>query len=191
MSLQKKPKNKLSLSRLLENENSSVPNTLTEKEVFIVTYLQDEVDMSTRYAAQRAWEKMEPQRMINTVNDIFTPILSYINEKNLKNDLRLYQYIFCSLENNDAVTTETSIRRMKNFNYRIWEARRVVEFVDWRAEIPGFTLEEVKEKSQLIQDRLWDWEPDSHDSDYGDSDFIRFQDEEIDDSYWNEFLVIN
>ena len=73
----------------------------------------------------------------------------------------------------------------------IWEARKVVEFVDWRAQIPGFTLEEVKEKSQLIQDKFWDWEPDSHDSDYGDSDFIGFEDEQIEESVWDEFLVIN
>jgi len=191
MNQQRKIKKNLSLYRLIENEESSVPNTLTDKEVFIVTYLLEDVDRSVLYSAERYWDELKPYDMKKIIDTIFTPILPYVNKKNLKGDLRLYQYIFCALENDTSVTTDTPIRRMKNYNYKIWEIRRQIEYVDWRTEIPGFSLDEVRNKSELIQESLWDWNPESNDSDYGDSEFLGLEDEEIRDSIYEKFLVID
>jgi hypothetical protein len=193
MNPQRKIKKNLSLYRLIENEESSVPNTLTDKEVFIVTYLLEDVDRSVLYSAERHWDELKPYDMKKIIDTIFTPILSYVNQKNLKGDLRLYQYIFCALENenDNSVTTDTPIRRMKNYDYKIWETRQQIEYVDWRTEIPGFSLDEVRNKSKLIQESFWDWNPNSNDSDYGDSEHLGLEDEEINDSTYEKFLVID
>jgi hypothetical protein len=193
MNPQRKIKKNLSLYRLIENEESSVPNTLTDKEVFIVTYLLEEVDRSILYSAKRYWDELKPYNMMNIIDTIFTPILPYVNQKGLKNDLRLYQYILCTLENenDNSVTTDTPIRRMKNYDYKIWEIRKQIEYVDWRTEIPGFSLDEVRNKSKLIQESFWDWNPESNDSDYGDSEHLGLEDEEINDSTYEKFLVID
>jgi hypothetical protein len=193
MNPQRKIKKNLSLYRLIENEESSVPNTLTDKEVFIVTYLLEDVDRSVLYSAERYWDELKPYNMMNIIDTIFTPILPYVNQKGLKNDLRLYQYILCALENenDNSVTTDTPIRRMKNYDYKIWETRKQIEYVDWRTEIPGFSLDEVRNKSKLIQESFWDWSPNSNDTDYGDSEHFGFEDEEINDSTYEKFLVID
>jgi len=192
MNPQRKIKKNLSLYRLIENEESSVPNTLTDKEVFIVTYLLEDVDRSVLYSAERYWDELKPYEMKKIIDTIFKPILSYVNQKDLKEDLRLYQYILCVLENenDNSVTTDTPIRRMKNYDYKIWETRKQIEYVDWRTEIPGFSLDDVRNKSKLIQESFWSWDPNSYDSDYGDSEHLGFEDEEIKDSY-EKFLVID
>jgi hypothetical protein len=193
MNLQRKIKKNLSLYRLIENEESSVPNTLTDKEVFIITYLLEDVDRSVLYSAERYWDELNPYDMKKIIDTIFTPILPYVNQKGLKNDLRLYQYIFCALENetDTSVSTDTPIRRMKNYDYKIWETRRQIEYVDWRTEIPGFSLDEVRNKSKLIQESFWHWGPESNNSDYGDSESLGLEDEEIRDSIYEKFLVID
>jgi hypothetical protein len=191
MNPQRKIKKNLSLYRLIENEESSVPNTLTDKEVFIVTYLLEDVDRSVLYSAERHWDELKPYKMKKIIDTIFTPILPYVNQKGLKEDLRLYQYVFCALENDTSVTTDTPIRRMKNYDYKIWEIRQQIEYVDWRTQIPGFNIDEVKKKSELIQESLWEWNPESNDSDYGDSEHLGLEDEEINDSTYEKFLVID
>lgn len=185
-------KNRLSLINLLkESVDEDYPTTLTNNELFIMDYLANEVDPSLLYKAERAYDDFNPQNMSELVSIIFSPILTFIGMKNKRNDKRLLQYVICYNENEgNEFTTSTPIKRLANYNLNVWDITRQYVYNKYvTSEIPGFSLDDVKEKQSSIMDNLWNWNTDTTDSDYGDSEFIRYEDPEIEKD-WVSYLVL-
>ena len=90
---------KLSLLKALkESVSEDNPPTLTDNEVFIVDYLNTEIDPSLLYRVETGFENYNPNEMDKIIN-IFRDILTYLSLRNLLNDYRLIQYIICAIEN--------------------------------------------------------------------------------------------
>jgi hypothetical protein len=172
----------MSMLKLME-QDEGVPSTLTEKEVFIVDYLLSEVDQSLLHQAQRVFSKMESLRDMTTVtNNIFLPIIKYMSLDKSSNDVRLLQYVFCALENLDGseINTSTRIERLSSFRYERVEIRKQIEYVNWIVHnIPSFNEEDLRDEIENINDNFWGWSPDSDYSDYGDSDTLGWDDENL------------
>lgn len=185
-------KNRLSLINLLkESVDEDYPTTLTDNEVFIMNYLADEVDPSLLYQAERAYDDFDPKKMSKLVDIIFGEILLYIGMKNKRNDKRLLQYVICYNENDGKeITTSTPIKRLANYNFQVWDVTRQIIYNKYSTnEIPAFSKDDVENKQTQILDNLWNWDTSSDDSDYGDSEFIRYEDPEIEQD-WVGYLVL-
>ena len=178
----KKVSKPISMLRLLEEEEGT-PSTLTEKEVLIIEFLLNDVDQSLLHKAQRIFSRKEGTRDLNNITrDIFTPIVRYMSLNRLSSDSRLLQYVFCALENLDGseINTSTRIERLSSFRYDRTEVRKQIEYVNWSIDnIPSFSEEDLRDDLEYINDNFWNWSPDSHDSDYGDSDTLGWEDEQL------------
>lgn len=175
-------KNRLSLINLLkESVDEDYPTTLTDNEVFIMNYLADEVDPSLLSQAERAYDDFIPQKMSKLVDIIFGEILLYIGMKNKRHDKRLLQYVICYNENDGKeITTSTPIKRLANYNFKVWDVTNQIVYNKYTTnDIPSFSEDDVKDKQEQILGNLWYWDTTTDDSDYGDSDFIRYEDPEF------------
>lgn len=178
----KKVSKPMSMLKLME-QDEGVPTTLTEKEVFLVDYLLNDVDQSLLHQAERVFRKMESLRDMTTViGNIFSPIVRYMSLGRFTNDVRYFQYVFCALENLDGseINTSTRIERLSSFKYEKVEIRKQIEYVSWTVDnIPSFNEEDLRDNLSTIDDNFWSWNPDSNDTDYGDSDTIGWEDEKL------------
>ena len=178
----KKVSKPMSMLKLME-QDEGVPTTLTEKEVFLVDYLLNDVDQSLLHQAERVFRKMESLRDMTTViGNIFSPIVRYMSLGRFTNDVRYFQYVFCALENLDGseINTSTRIERLSSFKYEKVEIRKQIEYVSWTVDnIPSFNEEDLRDNLSTIDDNFWNWSPDSNDTDYGDSDTIGWEDEKL------------
>jgi len=171
---------KLSLLKALkESVSEDNPPTLTDNEVFIVDYLNTEIDPSLLYRVETGFENYNPNEMDKIIN-IFRDILTYLSLRNLLHDYRLIQYIICAIENQGKeITTNTPIKRLKTFDFIIWGTEKQIVYNKYYIDgLPVYNDDDISDLTNKITDRFWDWNPDSHDSDYGDSDFIGFDDPE-------------
>lgn len=178
----KKVSKPMSMLKLMEHDEV-VPSTLTEKEVFIVEYLLNEIDESLLNKAQRVFSSRQSSKDVNTVTkEIFTPIVRYLSLGAMYNDSRLLQYVFCAIENLDGseISTSTRIERLSSFEYRRTEIRKQIEYVGWRIDnIAAFNEEDLRDELEYINDNFWNWNPESNDSDYGDSDTLGWDEQEL------------
>ena len=171
---------KLSLLKALkESVSEDNPPTLTDNEVFIVDYLNTEIDPSLLYRVETGFENYNPNEMDKIIN-IFRDILTYLSLRNLLNDYRLIQYIICAIENQGKeITTNTPIKRLKTFDFTVWGTEKQIVYNKYSIDgLPVYNDDDISDLTNKITDRFWDWNPESHDSDYGDSDFIGFDDPE-------------
>jgi hypothetical protein len=181
---------KLSLLKTLkESVGENNPPTLTDNEVFIVDYLNTEIDPSLLYRIETGFENYSPNEMYK-IKDIFKDILTYLSLKNLSKDYRLIQYVICAIENQGKeITTNTPIKRLKTFDFTIWGTEKQIVYNKYSIEnLPVYNDDDISDLTNKITDRFWDWSPDSSDSDYGDSDFLGFDDPETYDS--KGYLII-
>jgi hypothetical protein len=181
---------KLSLLKTLkESVGENNPPTLTDNEVFIVDYLNTEIDPSLLYRIETGFENYNPYEM-DKINEIFKNILTYLSLKHLINDYRIIQYVICAIENQDKeITTNTPIKRLKTFGLKVWGTeKQIIHNKYFISDLPVYNDDNISDLTNKITDRFWDWNPDNHDSDYGDSDFLGFDDYETYDS--EGYLII-
>lgn len=66
----------------------------------------------------------------------------------------------------------------------MWDVTRQIVYNKYVTnEIPAFSKDDIENKQTQIIDNLWNWNVSSDDSDYGDSEFIRYEDPEIEQDY--------
>lgn len=179
-------KNRLSLINLLkESVDEDYPTTLTDNEVFIMNYLADEIDPSLLYSAERAYDDFDPKKMSKVVDLIFGEILPFIGQKKKMGDRRLLQYVICHNENDGKeITTLTPIKRLAYYNFQVWDVTKQIVYNKYVTnEIPAFSKDDINNKQTQIMDNLWSWDTSTDDSDYGDSEFISYEDAEIEQDY--------
>jgi hypothetical protein len=167
----------ISMVNLFESEG--VPSTLTEKEVMIVEYIQEEMDPSNLNRLERKYldNNLSDLRELNMVADF----LKYLGVETRYAADELLCYALCAIENEGKeISTSTPIKRFYRYDLRRWEIREQVEYTSWAIE---FCVEENSEKldeiKEHIEDHFWDYNPDSMDSDYGDSEHIGWEDTSI------------
>lgn len=167
----------ISMVNLFESEG--VPSTLTEKEVMIVEYIQEEMDPSNL-------NRLERKYLDNNLSDLrelemVANFLKYLGVETRYAPDELLCYALCAIENEGKeISTSTPIKRFYRYDLRRWEIREQVEYTSWAiefcAEDNSEKLDEIKEH---IEDHFWDYNPDSMDSDYGDSEHIGWEDTSI------------
>jgi hypothetical protein len=185
-----KKNNKLGLLNVLkESIDEQYEQTLTEKEVFIVEYLLTEIDETILNRIETAFDTLDPYGFDN-LHNIFKPILVYLGGKHLNSDKRLIQYVLCANNNRGKeINTNTQIKRLKKLRFSVWSIEKQIVYNKFVLDnIPISSDDEQSDVYEKIMDDFWRWNPDSHDSDYGDSEMLGFEDAEFDTS---DYLVIS
>lgn len=167
----------ISMVNLFESE--SEPSTLTEKEVMIVEYIQEEMDPTDLNRIERKYldNNLVDFKELKGVADF----LKYLGVEQRYSADQLVCYALCAIENEGKeISTSTPIKRFIMYDMRRWEIREQVEYTSWAidfcAEDNDEKLDEIKES---IEDHFWDYDPQSMDSDYGDSEHLGWEDTSI------------
>lgn len=164
----------LSLLKLIESKNG--PSTLTEKEVFIVDYIMDNYNPDELKELKDSYDDGEH---MSTKIPYFNSLLRYLNLPGGYSDASFFQYVLCAYENiGKTITSSTPIQRFKEYRFNWTEEREQTEYNTYYIEFYAANEEDAKKISKHLQDDFWSYSPDSYDTDYGDSEFIRMLDAE-------------
>lgn len=161
----------LSLLSLVESENPS--STLTEKEVIIVDYLIETYSHEEMNKLIGDYKEAINVQYPNSIN-IFKSISNYLNLKKGINYSEMFQYLICASENiGKPITTSTTITRFLQYTLSFMEHRLQHEYISYTIDFSALNQEDAEKISEVMQnDNIWDYDPESHDSEYGDSDVI-------------------
>lgn len=164
----------LSLLKLIESKNG--PSTLTEKEVFIVDYIMDNYDPDEIQELKNSYDDGEH---MDTKIPHFKSLLRYLNLPGGYDDASFFQYILCAYENmGKTITSSTPIKRFKEYRFNWTEERIQTEFNTYYISYYAANAEDAEKISKHLQEDFWSYNPESYDTDYGDSDFVRMDNAE-------------
>ena len=116
----------ISMVNLFESEG--VPSTLTEKEVMIVEYIQEEMDPSNL-------NRLERKYLDNNLSDlreleVVANFLKYLGVETRYAPDELLCYALCAIQNEGKeISTSTPITRFYRYDLRRWEIREQVEYL--------------------------------------------------------------
>ena len=176
----------LSMSKLFESNGVSIRPTLTEKEVFIVDELKDSFEEIYLHDVIAEYENGN----LNSGEKLLTRYMKVLNvQKMSQYDLfALIQYVYCAIENYDTeVSTSTKINRFKLFELKTTEITDERKYQNWTLNVPALDESMMIKIQSGIMDNFWNYDPDAGWSDYGDSDFIGFDDTEIEEIPLSEY----
>lgn len=174
-----KPK-PISLLNLVESDVVSISPTLTEKEVFLVEEIKDSYEESS---LQKIIESYEIGNL-NSGEDLLKGYLKILDSKlkSQHDSFALIQYVYCAIENYEAeVSSSTKINRFKSFDLKTTEISNERKYQNWILNVPALDLNMMTKMASGIMDDFWSYDPDSGFVDYGDSDFIAYEDTEIEE----------
>ena len=169
----------LSMVSLLESTDSVRP-TLTEKEVFIVEYFQD--NFTSDQLNKIRVNYYDGGYLKKSVIEGLNSLKRYLNIISRVSDDVFIQYALCAYDNlGEEITTSTPISRFKEYSFTMVEERKQWEYTTWGidfwAEYDNQEL--LDEFVETMQDDFWNHSPDSLDTDYGDSETMGMSDPEL------------
>jgi hypothetical protein len=176
----------LSMSKLFESNGVSIRPTLTEKEVFIVDELKDSFEESYLHDVIAEYENGN----LNSGEKLLTRYMKVLNvQKMSQYDLfALIQYVYCAIENYDTeVSTSTKINRFKLFELKTTEISDERKYQNWTLNVPALDESMMIKMQSGIMNDFWSYDPDAGWSDYGDSEFLGFDDTEIEEIELSEY----
>jgi len=174
----------LSLLSLVESKNG--PSTLTEKEVFIVDYIMDNYSPDELEDIKNNFQDGE----INTKIPHFNSLLRYLNLPGGHSESSFFQYILCAYENiGKTITSSTPITRLNEYEFRWTEERLQTEYTTYTLEFYAANDEDAEKISKYLREDFWSHNPESEDSDYGDSQFVGMIEPEVRQSNMKPFVI--
>jgi hypothetical protein len=176
----------LSMSKLFENSNVSIRPTLTEKEVFLIEELKGSYEESSLHEIIESYENGN----LNSGDDLLKGYLKILNSqsKSQYDSFALIQYVYCAIENYDTeVSSSTKIDRFKLFELKATEITDERKYQNWTLNVPALDLDMMNKMQSGILNNFWNYDPDAGWADYGDSDFIRMEDIEIEEIGLSEY----
>jgi hypothetical protein len=180
-----KPK-PISLVNLLENKEVVTSPTLTEKEVFLVEELKDTYRETTLHDIIASYENGDLYSGWNVLKGF----LKVINSKTtyVFDEYATIQYVYCAIENYDnEVTTSTPINRFKLFLLSTTEISDERKYQNWTLVVPASDENMMIKMQEGIMGDFWKYDPDAGWTDYGDNDFLGFDDTNIEGVSLSQF----
>ena len=165
----------LSLLKLIESKNG--PSTLTENEVFVVDYIMDNYSPDELQELKNSYDDGEHMD-IKIAH--FSSLLRYLNLPSGHSDSLFFQYILCAYENmGKTITSSTPIKRLKEYKFEWTEERKQTELNTYYIEFYAMNDEDAEKISIHLKEDFWNYNPETYDTDYGDSEFLGMTNPEI------------
>jgi hypothetical protein len=176
----------LSMSKLFESNGVSIRPTLTEKEVFLIDEIKDSYEENDLHDMIERYENGD----LNSGEKLLSRYMKVLNvQKMSQYDLfALIQYVYCAIENYDTeVSTSTKINRFKLFELKTTEITDERKYQNWTLNVPALDKSMMIKMQSGIMNDFWNYDPDAGWSDYGDSEFLGYEDNEIEEIGLSEY----
>lgn len=176
----------ISMTKLFESSKVSIRPTLTEKEVFLIDELKESYEEPELHDIIESYENGDLDVGFKLMNK-YLKVLN-VSPKSWWDNTALIQYVYCAIINYDnEVTTSTSINRFNLFEFRTTEISDERKYQNWVLNIPALNKDMVEKMQDGILHNFWNYDPDAGWADYGDSDFIGFEDTEVSEIALSEY----
>jgi hypothetical protein len=176
----------LSMSKLFESNGVSIRPTLTEKEVFLIDEIKDSYEENDLHDMIERYENGD----LNSGEKLLSRYMKVLNvQKMSQYDLfALIQYVYCAIENYDTeVSTSTKINRFKLFELKTTEITDERKYQNWTLNVPALDKSMMIKMQSGIMNDFWNYDPDAGWSDYGDSESLGYEDNEIEEIPLSEY----